>query len=223
MRQLVLDIIPGDPPRLDDFVVGRNAEVVDTLSRWVDAREEERFVYLWGEPGAGKTHLLRSLAPHRYVACSPALCLHPDPHPLLLVDNVARLSPEGAESLFHRFNERRDEGARLLVSGPCPPSQLPLLPDLSTRLGWGLVLRLHPLDDEEKLAALHQRAARFGLTLSSDAAQYILNHWARDMGSLFSLLHELNRWSLSLHRPTISIPLVKQALAVLQFHSVPPQ
>jgi DnaA family protein len=216
MRQLILDIAPGEPPRLEDFVVGRNAEVLDTLQQWVRGACPERFVYLWGEPGAGKSHLLQALCPGRYVACTPDTRFLPDPDPLLLVDDVARLSPEGAVTLFHRYNERRDEGARLLASGPCPPGQLSLLPDLATRLGWGLVLRVHALDDTEKMAALQARAAHMGVSLPQEAARYILTHWTRDTASLFALMQELNRWSLSAHRAIITIPLIRDALASLQ-------
>ena len=216
MRQLVLDIAPGEPPRLEDFVTGRNAEVIQALQHWVAGRAGERIVYLWGESGAGKTHLLRALAPDRYVVCNAGTRFEPDPHPLLLVDDVDRLSPEGAVSLFHRYNERREEGRRLLASGPCPPGQLALLPDLATRLGWGLVLRVHALADQEKITALETRAAQMGVRLAPEAGRYILTHWARDTGSLFALMQELNRWSLSTHRPMITVPLVREALASLQ-------
>lgn len=216
MRQMVLDITPGAPPRLEDFVTGRNAEVIQALQQWVAGNDGERMVYLWGEPGAGKTHLLRSLAPERHVACDARTRFEPDSHPLLLVDNVDQLSPEGAVSLFHRYNERREEGLRLLATGPCPPGQLALLPDLATRLGWGLVLRVHALGDTEKIAALEARAMQMGIRLAPDAGRYILTHWARDTGSLFSLMGELNRWSLSTHRPQITVPLVREALAALQ-------
>ena len=219
MRQLVLDMAPGESPRLEDFVTGRNAEVVQALRQWAEGGDGERFIYLWGEPGAGKTHLLRALVPHRYQACTADTRFEPDPHPLLLADNVDQLSPQGAESLFHRFNERREEGGRLLATGPCPPGQLNLLPDLATRLGWGLVLRVHALEDQEKITALETRAAQMGVRLAPDAGRYILTHWARDTGSLFSLMQELNRWSLSTHRPMITVPLVREALAALQLQT----
>ncbi|MHB8353467.1 MAG: DnaA regulatory inactivator Hda [Burkholderiales bacterium] len=216
MRQLILDIAPGESPRLEDFVTGRNTEVLETLQQWTHGESTERFIYLWGEPGSGKSHLLQALCPSRYVACTPDTRFEPDAAPLLLVDDVEKLSLEGAVMLFHRYNERRDEGGRLLVSGPCPPGQLSLLPDLATRLGWGLVLRVHSLDDPEKMAALQARAAHMGVSLPQEAARYILTHWTRDTASLFALMQELNRWSLSAHRAIITIPLIRDALASLQ-------
>lgn len=231
MRQLVLDIQPAGPPTLDDFIVGRNAEVLAALRQWANG-VGERFIYLWGEPGAGKTHLLnavgtevqlqlglqlgsdpvRGLTP---VSCNAQTRFIPNDAAPLRVDNVERLSPEGAVSLFNRYNERREGAGRLLVTGCCAPAQLPLLPDLATRLGWGLVLRVHALDDSEKVAALQSRAQHLGVHLPTDAARYILTRWTRDTSSLFALMNELNIWSLSSQR-AITIPLIRDALTSIQ-------
>jgi DnaA family protein len=234
MRQLVLDIQPAGPPTLDDFVVGRNAEVLAALRQWMNG-VGERFIYLWGEPGAGKTHLLNAVdavgathlpqglqgaesALHQQdvlISCDAQTRFEPSDASALRADNVERLSPEGAVSLFNRYNERREGTGRLLVTGYCAPAQLPLLPDLATRLGWGLVLRVHALDDSEKVAALQSRAQHLGAHLPADAARYILTRWTRDTSSLFALMNELNTWSLSAQR-AITIPLIRDALTSIQ-------
>ena len=225
MRQLVLDIQPAGPPTLDDFVVGRNAEVLAALRQWANGMGE-RFIYLWGEPGAGKTHLLNAVGAEGQLGSDPARGLTPvscnaqtrfmpSDAATLRVDNVERLSPEGAVSLFNRYNERREGAGRLLVTGCCAPAQLPLLPDLATRLGWGLVLRVQPLEDLEKIAALQTRAQHLGVDLPMDAARYILTRWTRDTSSLFALMNELNIWSLSSQR-AITIPLIRDALTSIQ-------
>ncbi len=215
MRQLVLDISPGAPKQLDQFVVGANAEVLHLLQQWLTQPHTEPFVYLWGEPGSGKSHLLQALVPHHYVCAHAALVLQPDPEPLLALDDVHCLSPAGATSLFHRFNERRESQHRLLTSGPCPPAQLPLAAEVRTRLGWGLVLRVHPLNDLQKQQALQSHAAQLGAHLPEESARYILTHWTRDMRSLFELIRELDRWSVSIHRPVLTIPLIRAALSAL--------
>ena len=234
MRQLVLDIQPSGPPTLDDFVVGRNAEVLAALRQWTKGMGE-RFIYLWGEPGAGKTHLLNAVGTEAQlgsqlgsdpargqtplnmppISCDAQTRFMPSDAATLRVDNVERLSPEGAVSLFNRYNERREGAGRLLVTGCCAPAQLPLLPDLATRLGWGLVLRVHALDDSEKVAALQSRAQHLGVHLPTDAARYILTRWTRDTPSLFALMNELNIWSLSSQR-AITIPLIRDALTSIQ-------
>ena len=60
-RQLTLDLVRPLTPSLDNFVVGRNAEAVAVL-RAIAAGRGEPFVYLWGERGSGRTHLLTALA-----------------------------------------------------------------------------------------------------------------------------------------------------------------
>jgi len=46
MKQLLLDIAPSSPPALDNFVPGRNLELLQTLNNILGGREQERFVYL---------------------------------------------------------------------------------------------------------------------------------------------------------------------------------
>lgn len=60
MQQLLLDIKPVPSPVLANFVPGRNAELLQTLQNWPAEQAAERFVYVWGTPGCGKSHLLQA-------------------------------------------------------------------------------------------------------------------------------------------------------------------
>ncbi|MBW8073223.1 MAG: DnaA regulatory inactivator Hda [Ferrovum sp.] len=212
MRQQILDLTPDLRLCLDDFVKGSNGEVVSALQRW-QRGEGERQIYLWGDSGTGKTHLLRALVrPEEFVRTTPDTRFEPDQNPRLAVDDVHLLGKEGALDLFHRYNERRDQGLGLLVSGSCPPARLPLFPDLKTRLAWGLVLRISPLNDEEKITALHTHAQSLGLTLPPAVAQYLLTHCPRRNDYLFSLMKEFHHWTLATHRATITLPMVREIL-----------
>src|SRR4051794_9590354 len=65
MRQLLLNWGNEKPQTLDTFVVGANGELLQrlrALNHSVPAGLNERVVYLWGEAGAGKSHLLHALA-----------------------------------------------------------------------------------------------------------------------------------------------------------------
>ena len=218
MQQLVLDLLTPPAPTLAGFVPGRNTELLATLIKMGARTGREKYLYLWGEHGAGKSHLLHAVAASasgRFVAASPAIRLDfgDDDTQLLAIDDVEQLSDAGAIDLFNVFNARRESGALLLVSGPCPPARLKLRPDLVTRLAWGLVFQAHALTDGEKIAALQAHAANRGFGLGEDAGRYLLTHWRRDMASLFAALDALDRYSLETKRP-VSVPLLREALKI---------
>jgi len=154
-------------------------------------------VYLWGESGAGKTHLATALAQEATRA-------------VRILDDVERLGDEEQVGLFNAFNER--EFPFLLVTASAAPRDVALRRDLATRLATGLTYRVLPLSDEEKRAALAAHARVRGFDLGEDVARYLLTHARRDMGSLVSALDALDRYSLETGR-AITVPLLKEALA----------
>ena len=214
MRQLALDITAPPAPTFGNFIVGRNAEAIAHLRAAV-AGAGERFVYLWGEPGCGRTHLLRAAstladAGAAYVACH-ANSGFDDTAPLLATDDVERLGSDAQVALFNRYNALREQGGGLIASGSVPPVQLKLRADLLTRLGWGLVVQVHALSDDEKIHALKQHARERGFALPVEVCSYLLAHASRDMGSLFETLAALDRYSLEAKR-AVTIPLVRDLL-----------
>jgi DnaA family protein len=219
MKQLLLEISSGFTPTLDNFVAGRNAEVLQALSESAAGAQPERFIYLWGEPSGGKTHLLHAFvkAVSRrglksvYVQCGAALPDDLEGCDAVALDDVDRLDGEGQIALFNLYNRLREGRGRLLTSGPCAPAQLPMRPDVVTRLGWGLVYQIHGLSDDEKVQALHAHAASRGFRLGAGVAEYLLRHWRRDLPSLLGALDTLDRYSLETKRP-ITVPLLRETL-----------
>ncbi len=212
MRQLILDLLPEAPPRLDNFVAGGNAEALTGLAGWLGEGHGEPSLLLWGEEGAGKTHLLRASDGSYIDAVQNGELVDIDPElPLYAVDNVEALSPPGQIALFNLFNRLRATGGKLLTSARQPPRQLALREDLRTRLGSGLIYRLHALTDGEKIAALSAQAAARGLRLPSEALDYLLLRAPRDMRSLSALLTALDRYSLE-HKRAITLPLLREVL-----------
>ena len=61
MKQLALDIAQPPAPTLDNFVPGRNAELVVMLYSTANGSNSERFIYVWGATGSGRSHLLRAV------------------------------------------------------------------------------------------------------------------------------------------------------------------
>jgi DnaA family protein len=211
-RQLTLDLIRPLTPSLDNFVVGRNAEALATL-RAVALRQGDGFVYLWGESGSGRSHLLTALAGTRDASLSAASEAIPDfadPQGLYLVDDVDARDAPSQQRVFVLMNEvRAHPGAALVTTGRAAPAQLALRDDVRTRLAWGLVYQVHALSDEEKARALEEHARSRGLALSPDVIAYLLNHMPRDMRTLVAILDALDGYALAAKR-AITVPLVRE-------------
>ncbi|MFL9611243.1 HdaA/DnaA family protein [Methylobacillus sp. Pita2] len=203
MKQLLLDIQPAAAPSLDNFVTGRNAEALFQLRRTVLENDDAHFIYLWGESGCGKTHLIQAC---NALASASGL-------DMICVDNVHLLSDDDQVALFDLYNQLRESGGRLVVSGIAAPGQMGLRDDLATRLAWGLSYQLHPLSDEEKTQALKNHAKARGMKLPDEVLDYCLRHLRRDMPSLIATIDALDEWSLTDKR-AVTLPLLKQLLQV---------
>ena len=201
MRQLPLQISPPAEPRFENYLAGANVEALARVRALAAGSLHEAIVYLWGEPGSGRSHLLRAAA-------------HANPE-LFIADDVETLDSAAQQALFVAINAARDGQAAVLAAGTAPPAQLPLREDLRTRLAWGLVYQLKPLTDAEKALYLRAEAARRGLRLSDEVVWYLLNHLPRDLGSLHRVLEVLDRYSLASQR-AVTLPLVREALSAAQ-------
>jgi DnaA family protein len=239
MQQLLLQLAPPPAPTLGNFVPGRNGAALQALCDIARGAGRERFVYLWGEPGSGRSHLLRGLAQAAcggkglYLCATPGGSMAADNRiaaddviavdnmiavdnviavgNVIAVDDVQDLSASDQIELFDLYNRVRAGAGALVASGDAAPAQLALREDLRSRLAWGLALQLHPLSDAEKAAALRQQARARALNLPEDVVAYLLRHARRDMASLIAILDALDRYSLEQKRP-VTLPLVRDAL-----------
>src|SRR5260221_5079726 len=141
-QQLPLEISPPPAPGFDNFLAGGNAEALARVRALAQGALREAIVYLWGEPGSGRTHLLRAAA-----RANPSL---------VVADDVQALDAGAQQALFVAINAARDGRAPVLAAGDAPPAQLALREDLRSRLAWGLVYQLKPLSDTDK--GLHMPA-----------------------------------------------------------------
>ncbi len=193
MKQLALGISPPPQPTLDNFVPGANAELLARLRELQAGKFSDSVLYLWGEAGSGKSHLLQACA-----GLNPA-------------DDVEKLDEAVQIGLFNRINESRQSGGTVLAAGNAPPAQLPLREDLKSRLAWGLVYQVKLLSDEERSTYLRGEATRRGMQLPDEVIAYLLTRMRRDMRSLNAVLDRIDLASLELKRP-ITLPLLREAL-----------
>lgn len=222
MRQLALELASPPAPTLDNFVAGGNAEVLAALRALLSAAATERFIYLWGVPGSGRSHLLRGVL-HAFAVSGRNVRLYAtgaspvvdDPATVVGVDDVERLDAQAQINLFNIFNELRGSGGVLLVTGDRPPAQLQLRADLLTRLAWGLVYEVHALSEADLRAAVLDYAAARGFMLPPEVADYLLVRVPRDLSSLRALVDTLDRVSLEQKR-AVTVPLAREVLQAVQ-------
>ena len=218
--------MPLRDSRFENFVSGPNHTVVRALRHLND--EPGSNVFLSGAGGSGKTHLLNALCvetrEHQGSAFYLALKRLPidaiaslqglEKLDLVCVDDlhVVAGNPRWEEALFHCFNRIRQANGRLLVSSRERLSALTLgLPDLASRLAWGLRLQLLPLQDEDKLEVIRLHVNSLGIELPEDVQQYLLKYHDRSTEALIKTVENLYQ-AASAHKRKITIPLAREVL-----------
>jgi DnaA family protein len=215
MQQLILELSAPPAPTLDNYFPGRNGAVLAALHEALTGGE--RFIYIWGAAGSGRSHLLTAFINAVHQAGHPACylpaerCDCPVELEIAAVDDVERLDIVGQLAVFDLYNRLRHSGGLLLTAGDRPPAVLPLREDLRTRLGAGIVLQVHALSEPEKREALRQHAALRGLQLGDEILDYLLSRHTRDMGTQMAVIDALDRVSLQAKR-AISLPLLREAM-----------
>ncbi|KTD64744.1 DnaA regulatory inactivator Hda [Legionella spiritensis] len=214
---------------LSNFCWGEQALLKQEIEKIIRGQGEP-FVYIWGNPGSGKSHLLQACCRAYYKHDSaiylpldilkewgPASIEGMSQHDLIALDNLDAVAGDAywEEALFHFYNRVRDnDNACLLISGQHAPTVSPVrLPDLRSRLAWGLVVHLKELSDDLKIVTIQEQAHKRGFHLSTSVAQFLINRCARNMHDLQSILNQLDDASLAAQRK-ITIPFVKSVLGV---------
>lgn len=226
--QIPLQLEPPRPDRFEDFHIGPNGAAFNAVSELLD--EPGGFIFLSGPEGSGKSHLLNALCHQArerdmaafYIALkrlseSAAAGLEGlQVLDLVCVDDLERVAgnPVWERALFNCFNEVRSAGGCLLVSSRLPLNSLEFgLPDLASRLAWGVRLNLQSPDDEGKLAVLQQRAHSLHIELPEDVQRYLIKHSSRDMASLLKTV-ELLKDAAFAGKRKITVPLAREVMAV---------
>lgn len=114
MNQLIFDFASHDYPGFDKFLGTENAELVYVLQH-----KHGQFIYVWGEEGAGKSHLLQAWVAQALDAGRNAIYIDAAATPLtetaldaeyLAIDQIEKLNNEEQALLFAIFNRFRNSG-----------------------------------------------------------------------------------------------------------------
>ena len=175
--------------RFETFVVGKSNELAHAAARRVAESDGPAAAYnplfLFGDVGTGKTHLMQSIAwetkqnsPHKkmlYVSAEKFMhrfvsaLRYKDSHSfkeefrsvdLLLIDDFQFIAGKEStqEEFFHTFNALIDQNRQIIISADRSPSDLDGVEDrIKSRLNWGLVADIGAPDYELRLGVLQSK------------------------------------------------------------------
>lgn len=216
MNQIAFDFDEPAYPTFDKLLGTANAELIYILQQ-----EHDQFLYIWGEAGVGKSHILQAWVGQAVQAGHNALYIDVGNTALtdvaeqadyLAIDQVEKLNTNEQATLFYIFNTfRNSHRGHLLLSADVPPGKLNLREDLRTRMGFCLAYEVQSLSKEEKIDALNNMAKTRQLNIDPIIYQYLLEHWRQDLNSLISMFNDLANYSIAQGKP-ITLPLLRRLL-----------
>lgn len=234
-EQLTLSVQLPDDEVFDSYISKSNNLVVGQLSTFVENSKHSGVIqpncfYLFGLTGVGKSHLLHASSTYASQLGLTAVCLSCmellklpvdvldgiEKIDFICIDDIQLLADNDLwqQAIFDLYNRVVENNSRIVISGDQSVNQLGLtLPDLTSRLTWGLTEQLKPLSDNEKVIALQFRALKRGLSLTDEAANFLIKRLSRAMADLIVSLDLLDKASIREQRK-ITIPFIKDVLNI---------
>jgi len=232
VSQLTLSVQLPDDETFASFKSESNQMVVQQLTHFLDHIGDENkqvhSLFLFGLTDVGKSHLLHASCAYADTLGITSLCLSfseltqlsvdvldgLENIDLVCLDDIQLIAGNNIwqQGVFDLYNRMVEQNKCLIITGDQSAAQLNItLPDLVSRLSWGLTEQLKPLSDKEKSFALQYRAQQRGLTMNDDVARFLINRLSRDMTSLIAALEQLDQASIREQR-RITIPFIKDVL-----------
>lgn len=201
-------------------------------------------IYLYGDSGCGKTHLLMSIAHAlkekglqiiytraetftEHVVC--AIRTGQMRHfrqayrnsDVLLIDNIQILSRKNAtqEELFHTFNTLHNIGKQIILASNCSPSELQAIEArLVSRFEWGLTIPLHPQEKETLRSILTKKSELQKYPLKKEVLDFLIDSFGTNSKILIRALEALilrTHLNPGLQQQGLDLPAIKILLADL--------
>ena len=205
----------------DKFVVGASNRFAYNAAQAVADGPGKAYnpLFLYGEPGLGKTHLLFAIynavrASHpefkivlvtgeqftnevteaiRHKTTDQLRDKYRDKD-MLLVDDIQFIAGKEATQIefFNTFNNLHEAGHQIVLTSDRPPSDMHLLDDrLRTRFEWGLLVDVQPPDFETRLAIVKNKAAQWGTVIDDDIARYIAENVTSNVRQLEGTMNKI--------------------------------
>lgn len=229
LTQLPLSVKLRDDASFDNFFSGNNAQFIDYLKKNIHTRSELA-IYLYGDEGVGKTHLLQACCRYQSIDSqtsfylplekqqqfTPEIFYDLEHLSLVCIDNISAIAGKKnwEEGLFYFYNRTLITNTRLIITDRSPVQELPIqLKDLQSRLIALTALEIQGLSDNQKIHVLQMRAHARGMELGEEVGQFLVRRCQRSMRNLFIILDQLDLASLSAQRK-LTIPFVKAVLGI---------
>lgn len=194
MDQLLLNIHPPSIKSLENFVIGDNFEAISVIKKFTTDKNLQ-FFYLWGVQGSGKSHLSSVVKNNN----------------ILVIEDIESMNDIEQIEAFSIFNNCKENGKKLFITGSNSPNNMGLRSDLASRLSWGIVYQIKALTDNEKKLALLNHSKQKGMSSNVKVIEYCMKNLKRDLHYLIATLDALDNWSLKTKKP-MTIPLLKKLL-----------
>ena len=225
----------------DTFVIGASNRFAHAATLAIAEAPARAYnpLFIWGESGLGKTHLLHAAGNYaqrlfpgmrvKYVSTEEFMndfinSLRDDRKAtfkrsyrdidVLLVDDIQFI--EGKEStqeeFFHTFNTLHNANKQIVISSDRPPKQLATLEDrLRTRFEWGLITDVQPPELETRIAILRKKAQVDRLNVPDDVLELIASSIERNIRELEGALIRVTAFA-SLNKSEIDRSLAEIVL-----------
>ncbi len=225
----------------ETFVIGSSNRFAHAAAVAVAENPAKAYnpLFVYGESGLGKTHLLHAIghyAQHlfsgarvRYVSSEEFTndfinSLRDDKQhafqrryrevDVLLVDDIQFLENKERtqEEFFHTFNTLHNANKQIVITSDRPPQQLSTLEDrLRTRFQWGLITDVQPPDIETRIAILRKKAAQDRLLAPPEVLEFIASKIATNIRELEGALIRVTAFA-SLNRQQVDLSLAEIVL-----------
>jgi chromosomal replication initiator protein len=225
----------------DTFVIGASNRFAHAATLAIAEAPARAYnpLFIWGESGLGKTHLLHAAGNYaqrlfpgmrvKYVSTEEFTndfinSLRDDRKAsfkrsyrdidVLLVDDIQFIEgKEGIqEEFFHTFNTLHNANKQIVISSDRPPKQLATLEDrLRTRFEWGLITDVQPPELETRIAILRKKAQMDHLDVPGDVLELIASSIERNIRELEGALIRVTAFA-SLNKTPIDKSLAEIVL-----------
>ncbi|MAI83917.1 MAG: chromosomal replication initiator protein DnaA [Rickettsiales bacterium] len=208
-----------------NFIVGKPNELAFAAARRVAESLDVPFnpLFLYGGVGLGKTHLMHAIA-HEIKRRNPlrrVIYLSAEKFmyhfikalrfkdtvafkeqfrtvDVLMIDDVQFISGKEStqEEFFHTFNALVDQNKQLIISADKSPQDLEGIEErMRSRLGWGLVADIHPLNYELRLSILQAKEEKLEVEIPENVLEFLAHKITSNVRELEGALNRIAAFS----------------------------